>query len=128
MFVALIFLLLSNNSFAEVDEYQFCQVQIDSVKKFSLMSLKDLLSLKKSIALATSIEELNKFGSSDLAPMVVAIQEHQKISKKAAVQATIKLIKGLVIEQISLAINLQGIKSEKVWDLLFDKCVKNNLD
>ncbi|MEI8606291.1 hypothetical protein [Pseudoalteromonas sp. B160] len=58
--------------------------------------------------------------------MVIAIKNHQNITKGAAEKATLKLVKELEIESISKAISLQGNTSEKIWNLQFDKCVKDN--
>jgi hypothetical protein len=124
---ALITFFLSFSSIADVDEYQWCQGQIDSIRKLSELPLNELTSLKKSIAIAASIDELNKVTSKDFSPMVIAIKNHQKITKDAAEKATLKLVKGLEIDSISKAISLHGNTSEKIWNLQFDKCVKDNL-
>ena len=124
---ALITVFISFNVVADVDEYQFCQVQIDSIRALSELSLDELMSLKKSIANASSIHELSKATSKDLSQMVTAIQTHQKISKELAEKKTLKLFKGFELDSISNAIRLQGITSEKIWSLQFDKCVKDNL-
>jgi len=119
-------MLFSFSTLADVDEYQWCQVQVDSIRKLSKLPLSELTSLKKSIAVASSIEELNKITSKDFSPMVIALQEHQKITKEAAYKTTLKLVKGLEIDSISKAISLQGTVSEKIWSLQFDMCVKDN--
>ena len=124
---ALVTFFLSFSSIADVDEYQWCQGQIDSIRKLSELPLNELTSLKKSIAIAASIDELNKVTSKDFSPMVIAIKNHQKITKDAAEKATLKLVKGLEIDSISKAISLHGNTSEKIWNLQFDKCVKDNL-
>ena len=74
---ALITFFLSFSSIADVDEYQWCQGQIDSIRKLSELPLNELTSLKKSIAIA-SIDELNKVTSKDFSPMVLRL----KITKK----------------------------------------------
>ena len=122
----LITVFFSFSSIADVDEYQWCQAQIDSIRKLSELPLNELTFLKKSIAVAASIEELNKVTSKDFSPMVIAIKNHQNITKGAAEKATLKLVKELEIDSISKAISLQGNTSEKIWNLQFDKCVKDN--
>ncbi len=125
--IVLITLVFSVNSLAYVDEYQWCQAQIDIIRKLSVLPLNELASLKKSIAIVASIEELNKITSKDFSPMVIVMQEHQNITQEAAEQATLTIVKGLEIDYISKAISLQGMESEKIWNLQFDKCVKDNL-
>ncbi|MBB1341252.1 hypothetical protein H5158_06305 [Pseudoalteromonas sp. SR45-6] len=123
----LIQVFLSFSSIADVDEYQWCQAQIDSIRKLSELPLNELTLLKKSIAVAASIEELNKVTSKDFSPMVIAIKNHQKVTKDVAEKTTLKLVKGLQIDSVSKAISLQGNTSEKIWSLQFDNCVKGNL-
>ncbi|MCQ8878797.1 hypothetical protein NQT69_12365 [Pseudoalteromonas shioyasakiensis] len=123
---SLITVFLSFSSIADVDEYLFCQVHIDSIRKLSELPLSELTLLKKSIAVATSIEELNKATSKDASSMVVAIKNQKKITKDAAEKVTLKLLKKIEIDSISKAISLQGNTSEMIWSLQFDKCVKDS--
>ncbi|MEG3757505.1 hypothetical protein V5096_06050 [Pseudoalteromonas carrageenovora] len=124
----LILISFNFSTLANVDEYQFCQARVDSIRQLSKLSINELTSLKKSIAIASSIEELNTATSKDFSPVVTSIQEHQKITKALAEKTALQLLKMLETSAISKAISLHGNENERIWSFQFDKCVEDNLD
>lgn len=124
--ILLILTLLTNNSYAQVDKYEWCQAQVSLIKKYSTLPIKDLIEIKGSIASATTVEKFSLATGSEHYPMISVIQRHQKISEDEARKAVISLLKPIWMNYMNEAIAMIGVIDELKWNQQFDKCVYNN--
>jgi hypothetical protein len=124
--VSLILSLFNFNNVYATDIYKYCQVTLDSVRSMSTLPINELMFFKKSIALADSLEDIHKITSKDFSSMVPILQDYQNISKEEAEKETLEVIKFAEIESINRAIRFNGMKDERIWSLLFDKCVTDS--
>ena len=92
-------LLFSSVVSSNVDIYQWCQVENDSIKKLTELPLGDLVTRKRKVALAKSVIEFSHVVNKDYTGVITLTQKHQEIS-------------------------FEAIKDTKIWDAIFDNCVK----
>jgi len=123
--VFVISLLLSGICHA-VDAYQWCQVQIDNLRELTTYPIENLNSYKRSLANASTVEELDELTGKEYSKMILMLQQHQNVGREEAEKKTLEVIKSMEIKTLSMAIQFHGLSDEQTWSLLFDKCVQEN--
>jgi len=117
---------ISSAAKADVDIYQWCQVQNDSIKTLMLLPVKALRALKRSVALAETVKEFSQVVRKDYTILISTVQKHQGISYEKAEKETLTLLKGIEIMQIDTAVDYHSINGSGIMDAVFNKCVKDN--
>tara|TARA_B110000211_G_scaffold231060_1_gene291876 strand:+ start:1251 stop:1640 length:390 start_codon:yes stop_codon:yes gene_type:complete len=117
-------LLFSSVVSSNVDIYQWCQVENDSIKKLTELPLGDLVTRKRKVALAKSVIEFSHVVNKDYTGVITLTQKHQEISFEAAEIKTLAMLKMIEMQKLKQAIKVYPVKDTKIWDAIFDNCVK----
>lgn len=125
-YLLLIILFLAQSSYSQVDVYQWCQANMESIKNLSTLPTETLVRIKGNIAKADSVEELSIVLANDFNPMIAVAQNHQNISEEEARKVVLSTLKSTEINRFNLAISMQGVIDELKWNEVFDKCVLSN--
>lgn len=135
---------MSFSSFSMVDEYVFCQVQMESIRILSKIKVDVLEEYRSSILKSKTIDEIKKnheilifIGVDDksnknedvfLNSIVNQIKSNKGLSKEEAEIEALRLIKYLKLNEINQAIKFNGIDNPVLWSDWVEQCVKSNKD
>mgnify|MGYP003151131317 FL=1 len=125
-FLILLF-LFAQSAHGQDDVYQFCQMNIDLIKELSERTSKELVELKSSIAAADSAKNVVQAAGGDYEEVLSQLSK-EGVSGENAEKFMTAALKPLAMNNISLAISMQGVTDELEWNQAFDMCVHLNQD
>lgn len=117
--------IISSQAFS-LDEYQFCQTWVDSVRELSVLPVDALIGFKISVAKVSSLDEFGKLKNQSFTDMSLLLQKQKSITAEDADQQILSFLKPMEIQKLSLSIEFNKVTDERIWNRLFDKCVFDN--